>query len=94
MSEKNIIFNDKMINKSNFHKNKKLSKIDSPKWLRDKKATINPEINDDKCFQMFVELNYQSIKKILKEPYSPKNGPIRPLCIKLPQMIGLTHFKY
>ena len=63
MSEKNITFNDKMINKSNFHKNKKLSKIDSPKWLRDKKATINPEINDDKCFQMFVELNYQSIKK-------------------------------
>ena len=28
MSGKNIIFNDKKINKSNFYKNKKLSKID------------------------------------------------------------------
>ena len=28
MSGKNIIFNDKNINKSNFYKNKKLSKID------------------------------------------------------------------
>ena len=63
MSVKNIIFDDQMINKSNFYKNKKLPKIDSPKSLKDKKATINPEINDDKCFQMFVELNYQSIKK-------------------------------
>ena len=63
MSGKNIIFNDKMINKSNCYKNKKLSKIDSPKSLKDKKAIINPEINADKCFQMFIELNYQSIKK-------------------------------
>ena len=28
MSEKNIIFDDKKINKSNFYKNKKLSKTD------------------------------------------------------------------
>ena len=28
MSEKNITFNDKKINKSNFYKSKKLSKID------------------------------------------------------------------
>ena len=28
MSGKNIIFNDEKINKSNFYKNKKLSKID------------------------------------------------------------------
>ena len=25
--------------------------IDSPKWLKDKKSTINPKNNDDKCFQ-------------------------------------------
>ena len=29
MSAKNIIFNDKMINKSNFYKNMKLFKIDN-----------------------------------------------------------------
>ena len=28
MSEKNIVFNDEKIKKSNFYKNKKLSKID------------------------------------------------------------------
>ena len=24
--------------------------IDSPKWLKDKKTTINPKNRDDKCF--------------------------------------------
>ena len=28
------------------------SYIDSPKWLKDKKSTINPKNNDDKCFNM------------------------------------------
>ena len=28
--------------------------IDSPKWLKDKKSTINPKNNDDKCFQYAV----------------------------------------
>ena len=27
------------------------SYIDSPKWLKDKKSTINPKNNDHKCFQ-------------------------------------------
>ena len=27
------------------------SYTDSPKWLKDKKSTINPKNNDDKCFQ-------------------------------------------
>ena len=27
------------------------SYIDSPKWLKNKKATINPKNNGDKCFQ-------------------------------------------
>ena len=28
------------------------SYIDSPKWLKNKKITINPKNNDDKCFNM------------------------------------------
>ena len=69
MSEKNINFGDKQINKSNFYKNK---------------------INDTDINKTF------SLKK---EPYGEKsslksfigyddNDVIRPLCVKLPQMIG------
>ena len=45
------------------------SYIDSPEWLKNKKATINPENNDDNCFQyaLTVALNHQNIEKILKE---------------------------
>ena len=32
------------------------SYIDSPKWLKDKKSTINPKDNDNKCFQYAVTL--------------------------------------
>ena len=32
------------------------SYIDSLKWLKDKKSTINPKNNDDKCFQYAVTL--------------------------------------
>ena len=41
------------------------SYIDSPKWLKNKKATINPKNKDDKCFQyaFTVALNYEKIKK-------------------------------
>ena len=41
------------------------SYIDSPKRLKNKKATINPKNNDDKCFQyaLTVGLNYEQIKK-------------------------------
>ena len=41
------------------------SYIDSPKWLKNKKATINPKNKDDKCFQyaLTVALNYEKIKK-------------------------------
>ena len=76
MNGKNIIFSDKKINKSNFYKNKKLSKID--------------KIDVDKIL----------VSK--KEPYGTKNsikyfigynddGVIRPLCIKLPQVIGYVN---
>ena len=34
------------------------SYIDSPKWLKDKKSTINPKNNDDKCFQYAVTLAF------------------------------------
>ena len=27
------------------------SYVDSPKWLKSKKATMNPKNNDSKCFQ-------------------------------------------
>ena len=40
------------------------SYIDSPKWLKNKKATIDPKNNDDKYLQyiLTVALNYQNIK--------------------------------
>ena len=40
------------------------SYVDSPKWLKNKKATINPPKNDNKCFQytLTFALNYQNIK--------------------------------
>ena len=39
------------------------SYIDSPKWLKNKNATIKPK-NNDNCFQyaLVVALNYQNIK--------------------------------
>ena len=48
--------------------NRGRSYVDSPKWLKNKKATINPQNNDNKRFQyaLTVALNYQSIKKVLK----------------------------
>ena len=41
------------------------SYIDSPKWLKDKKSTINPKNNDDKCFRYAVTLalNLDNIRK-------------------------------
>ena len=40
------------------------SYIDSPEWLKDKKATINPKNNDDNCFQyrLTVALNHKQTK--------------------------------
>ena len=40
--------------------NRGRSYIDSPEWLKNTKATINPKNNDDKCFQyaVAVVLNY------------------------------------
>ena len=40
------------------------SYIDSSKWLKNKKVTINPKNNDDKCFQyaVAIALNHEQIK--------------------------------
>ena len=40
------------------------SYIDSPEWLKNKKATINTKNNEEKCFQyaLTVDLNYQNMK--------------------------------
>ena len=54
----------------NFNKtsiNRGGSYIDSPKWLKDKKSTINPKNNDDKCFQYAVTLAL-NLDKIKKDP--------------------------
>ena len=43
------------------------SYIDSPKWLKDKKSTVNPKNNDHKCFQYAVTLAL-NLDKISKHP--------------------------
>ena len=43
------------------------SYIDSPKWLKDKKSTINPKNNDHKCFQYAATLAL-NLDKIKKDP--------------------------
>ena len=63
-------FNKNSINKDD-------SYIDSPKWLKDKKSTINPKTNDDKCFQYAVTLALNP-DKIKKDPQRvSKNKPFR-----------------
>ena len=44
------------------------SYMHSPKWLKNKKGTMNPNNNNYKCFQytLTIALNYQSIKKDLQ----------------------------
>ena len=55
------------------------SYIDSPKWLKNKKATINKKNKDDKCFQysLTVALNYEKIKK-----YPQRISKIKPFIDK------------
>ena len=43
------------------------SYIDSPKWLKDKKSTINPKNNGDKCFQYAVTLAL-NLYKLKRDP--------------------------
>ena len=55
------------LNKISLNRGK--SYIDSPEWRKNKKSTINPKNDNDKCFQyaLAIALNYQNIKRILKE---------------------------
>ena len=73
MSGKNVNFDDKKIKKCDFYKNKKVTKIN--------------------------DINVNKILVSKKEPYGTKNSfkcfigyndndVIRPLCVRLPQMIG------
>ena len=43
------------------------SYIDSPKWLKDKKSTINPKNNDYKCFQ-YAAILALNLNRINKDP--------------------------
>ena len=53
------------------------SYIDCPKWLKDKKSTINPKNNDDKCFQYTVTLAL-NLDKIKKDPQQKRVSKIKP----------------
>ena len=73
MSGKNINFDNKKINKSNFYKNKRLFKIDDidvNKILVSKKGPYGKKSS----FKYIIGYN--------------DHDYIGPLCIKLPQMIG------
>ena len=73
MSRKNANFGDKKIKKSNFYKNKKVTKIDD---IDVNKTLVSKEepYRTKNSFKYFIGYNDSDI--------------IRPLCIKLPQMIG------
>ena len=43
--------------------NRKETYIDSPKWLKNKKATINPKNNDNNCFQYALTVALTMRKK-------------------------------
>ena len=69
MSGKNIIFNDKKINKSNFYKNKKLFKIDD-KDINEILVSKKEPYGKKSPFKYFNGYD--------------DNDNIRPLCIRLP----------
>ena len=73
MSGRNVNFGDKKIKKSDFYKNKKVIKIDD---IDINKLSVPKEepYGSKNLFKYFLQYNY--------------NDVIRPLCTKLPQMIG------
>ena len=73
MSEKNIIFNNEKINKSNLYKNEKLFNIDV--------INVNKKLSSEK--------EQYGTKSSLKYCiWYNDTGVIRPFFIKLPQIIG------
>ena len=66
MKESQFVFDSVDLLRYKLHKislNRSTS-MDSPEWWKNKKSTINPKNNDDKCFQyaLTVALNCQNIK--------------------------------
>ena len=79
MSRKNIIFDDKNINKSNFYKNKKIFNI--------------YDIKVDKVLISKKEPYVKKILFKCFFGYNDDDDVIRPLCIMLPQMTEyVKHF--
>ena len=76
MNRKNVILDDKNINKSSFYKNKKLLEIDNVDVI--KIPISKRESYGKKSFKHFIRYN--------------DNDNIRPLHIKLPQMIGYAKY--
>ena len=76
MSGKNVNFEDKKIKKSDFYKNKKVTKIDDIDVIYLGNIDVSKEEPYDtkNSFKYFIGYN--------------DNDVIRPLCIKLPQMTG------
>ena len=80
MSGKSVNFDDKKIKKSEFYKNKKVTKIDK---IAVNKILVSKEepYGTKNSFKYFTGYN--------------DNDVIRPICIKLPQMTGyVKKFKY
>ena len=50
--------------------NRDKSYIDSPEWLKNKEATINPKNNDDKCFQYGLTVAFM---KVIQKQYQRLN---------------------
>ena len=73
MSEKNIILNEKMINKINFYKSKKLFKIDDTDANKVLVSKQEP-YGENKSIKYFIVYNGDDV--------------IRSFCTKHPQMIG------
>ena len=68
MEASNFIFKSVDLLYYSLHKislNRGGSYIDSPGWIKNKKAKINPKNKDDECFKyaLTVALNYERIKK-------------------------------
>ena len=67
MRRSEFVFDSVDLSHNNLHKislNRGGSYIDSPEWLKNKKAKINPKNYDDKCSQYTItaSLNYKQIK--------------------------------
>ena len=88
MSRKNIIFDDEKNNKSNFYKNKKLFNI-YDKNVDKILISKNEPYCKKSSFKYFLGYNDDGDD----DDDDDDDDAIRPLCIKLPQMIGyVKHF--